>query len=228
MLLRNSISSTENFFQKTINNLKSFLSIGSTYQRLPKTPFHLFSCGRDAKDQVANDAGYTNDLDNFYNEFTNQWDSYKKKVKNKAKKKNQNGNCDYSAKAEENGIHSENNYDLESKGSNSSKENSAENGDILKDKKIKIISRIVRKPELCSRSVREKRFYFVVEKLKKLKEIDEGNKVDYEEFLHYYSRRTCPAYLDIVDKFLMEMCTEFFNSRPKIRFRSQSQNRFHG
>lgn len=159
-------------------------------------------------------------MDHFYNEFTNQWDSYKKK--------NQNGKWDFSAKIEENGINPEKNYDLESKGSNSYK-NSAENGDILKNKRFKISPRIVRKPELCSRSVREKRFCYVVDKLKKLKEIDKGNKVDYQEFMHFYSRLTCPAYLDLVDKFLLEMCNEFFNSHycAKIQFRSPSQNRFH-
>ncbi|KAL1551552.1 hypothetical protein AAHA92_19377 [Salvia divinorum] len=33
--------------------------------------------------------------------------------------------------------------------------------------------------------------------------------VDVEEVLHYYSRLTCPAYVEIVDDFLMDMYSEF-------------------
>ncbi|PNX55583.1 hypothetical protein L195_g047003 [Trifolium pratense] len=51
---------------------------------------------------------------------------------------------------------------------------------------------------------------------KKLKELEmlEMSNVDYildiEEVLHYYSRLTCPLYIEIVDKFFMEMYSEFF------------------
>ncbi|CAO2822847.1 unnamed protein product [Amaranthus hypochondriacus] len=218
MLLRNSITNTKKFFQKTIENFKSFLSTGNTYQKLPKTPpFHPFSCGPNPNDQL----DHNNELDNFYNEFTNQWDLSKKKMKKKAQKKNHKfflqESINFSAITEENVKNPEKNGDFETKKSYID----AENGDILKKKRFNIINPgIIRKAELCSRSVREKRVCFVEEKIKELEKMDKGNvdynKVDFEEFLHYYSRLTCPAYLDIVDKFLMEMYTEFFNSQMSL------------
>ncbi|KAM7260235.1 hypothetical protein ACFE04_015976 [Oxalis oulophora] len=51
---------------------------------------------------------------------------------------------------------------------------------------------------------------------KKLKEVtmkaemsDVDNMLDMEEVLHYYSRLTCPIYVDIVDKYLIDMYAEF-------------------
>lgn len=38
MVLRNSISNTRKFFQKTIDNFKSFFTNNDTYHKLPKTP----------------------------------------------------------------------------------------------------------------------------------------------------------------------------------------------
>ncbi|XP_004512977.1 uncharacterized protein [Cicer arietinum] len=61
--------------------------------------------------------------------------------------------------------------------------------------------------------MKERRNCFVEEKLKELEMLDMDN-VDYvmdiEEVLHYYSRLTCPVYVEIVDKFFMEMYSELF------------------
>ncbi|XP_021741534.1 uncharacterized protein LOC110707794 [Chenopodium quinoa] len=241
MLLRNSISNTKKFFQKTIDNVKSFLSVGSTYERLPKTPpFHPFSCGRDTNRGRDGESGYDNELDNLYNEFTHQWDSRKGKVKKKAQKNtvratakksqqffldhsSQKENCNnYAARTEDDVKKPEKRGDF-NKGNCVSKENNnAEIREVLKSKGLNVSPGNKRKPELCSRSVRENRLCFVAEKLKELEMMDKGNvdhKLDVEEFLRYYSRLTCPAYLDIVDKFLGEMCTEFFGPQtasPKV------------
>lgn len=211
MLLRNSISNTKKFFQKTVDSFKSFLSKGSgTYEKLPKTPpFHPFSCGRNHNGTNKGIKTGYNDLDNFYTEFTNQWDSQNSKVKktmHKSTKQSQelctsppqNKNSNYAAKREE------------------FEENNEERGQVVKSKRSKSnASKVMKKSDLCSRSVREKRLYSVAQKLKELEFImDKGNvdhKLDVEEVLHYYSRLTCPAYLDIVDKFFMEMCAEFFS-----------------
>lgn len=62
-----------------------------------------------------------------------------------------------------------------------------------------------------------------IEKLKELEKMDMMNVdhlLDIEEVLHYYSRLTSPAYLDIVDKFFMDMYAEFFassSSRSNVR-----------
>ncbi|XP_073014634.1 uncharacterized protein [Primulina eburnea] len=38
---------------------------------------------------------------------------------------------------------------------------------------------------------------------------DEDHVSDLEEFFHYYSLITCPAYLELVDRFFMDMYSEF-------------------
>ncbi|KAJ6401756.1 hypothetical protein OIU84_013927 [Salix udensis] len=75
----------------------------------------------------------------------------------------------------------------------------------------------------------EGRSFLVAQKLKELEKMDVSNVehvLDIEEVLHYYSRLTCPAYRDIVDKFFMDMYAEFIappanprsvNSRPRLR-----------
>ncbi|KNA11448.1 hypothetical protein SOVF_134940 [Spinacia oleracea] len=232
MLLRNSISNTKKFFQRTLDNVKSFLSVGSTYQRLPKTPpFYPFSCGSDTNNEMmGSESGFNTELDDFYNEFTHQWDSRKGKVKKTKKKKDQKNsvlrasvkksqqeNCNYYAARTEDKVKiSENKGDFV-------KESNAEIREVLKSKGLNVIPGMMRKPELCSTSVRETRMCFAAEKLKELEMMDKGNvdhKLDVEEFLRYYSCLTCPAYLDIVDKFLVEMCTEFFGPQasPKVNY----------
>lgn len=59
-----------------------------------------------------------------------------------------------------------------------------------------------------SKDMRERRYCMVEEKLRELKMLDISN-VDYvmdiEEVLYFYSRITSPTYLEIVDRFFMEM-----------------------
>lgn len=57
------------------------------------------------------------------------------------------------------------------------------------------------------------RSLFVEEKLKELEMMDVSNVdhvMDIEEVLHYYSRITCPAYVDIIDKFFTDIYSQFF------------------
>ncbi|KAK6153695.1 hypothetical protein DH2020_013334 [Rehmannia glutinosa] len=59
--------------------------------------------------------------------------------------------------------------------------------------------------------------YHLAQKMKEMEmidEIDEDHVLDIEEVLHYYSLLSSPAYLEIVDKFLMDMCSEFNLSKP--------------
>lgn len=58
----------------------------------------------------------------------------------------------------------------------------------------------------------ERRMCLVAKKIKELEKLDSRNvdhALDIEEILHYYSRLTCPAYLEIVDKFFTEIFAEF-------------------
>ncbi|WCJ42466.1 hypothetical protein M5689_023274 [Euphorbia peplus] len=62
----------------------------------------------------------------------------------------------------------------------------------------------------------ERRRVEVQEKLKEIEKMDMSNVehvLDIEEVVHYYSRLTCPAYLDIVDKFFMDMYSEMFSDQ---------------
>lgn len=67
------------------------------------------------------------------------------------------------------------------------------------------------------------RGYVFVETMKEL-EIMDMNDVDHvldiEEILHYYSRLTCPVYLDLVDTFFMDMYSEFILPQPSASINS--------
>lgn len=218
MLLRDSISHTKKFIQRTIDGFKSLFSKGNMYERLPKKPpFHPFSCGRDATGGDIG-TGYK-ELDNFYSEFTHQWDSSKSRMKNKGQKKPLFTRTQKTQEL----YHADTSQKLVSVAITQQKEefcteNHAERREFGQNKRPNyMISQGKRQsPDLCSRSARERRLCLVAEKLKELELIAEGaadHKMDVEEVLHYYSRLTCPAYLDIVDKFFTEMCAEFCSSR---------------
>ncbi|KAL2493097.1 Uncharacterized protein Adt_28725 [Abeliophyllum distichum] len=49
---------------------------------------------------------------------------------------------------------------------------------------------------------------------------DTDHVLDIEEVLHYYSRLTCPAYQDIVDKFFMDMYAEYYLPPPSASVHS--------
>jgi len=62
-----------------------------------------------------------------------------------------------------------------------------------------------------SKDMRERKYCMVKEKLRELEMLDISN-VDYamdiEEVLYYYSRLTCPAYVEIVDRFFVEIYSD--------------------
>lgn len=62
-----------------------------------------------------------------------------------------------------------------------------------------------------SKDMRERRYCMVEKKLRQLEMLDMSNEdyvMDIEEVLYYYSKLTSPAYLEIVDRFFMEMYSE--------------------
>ncbi|CAK7334982.1 unnamed protein product [Dovyalis caffra] len=239
MLLRNSISSTKKFFQKTVQSFKSFFS-SDHYQKLPKDPTHdgtysSFTVGVDMKAQT----NFINnkDLENFYNDFPNRWDDADKEKSKRDKKKTISAPSSSSTKQERD-------HDLNSSFLKFSKATAAKNYQYLRrrdqdytydDPKYEMKSAYARKTSQLddnssSRHITsEGRSFLVAQKLKELEMMDVSNVehvLDIEEVLHYYSRLTCPAYLDIVDKFFMNMYAEFFappvsprsvNSRPRLR-----------
>ncbi|KAE9585869.1 hypothetical protein Lalb_Chr24g0395881 [Lupinus albus] len=59
----------------------------------------------------------------------------------------------------------------------------------------------------------------LAQKMKELEIIKSGDiehKLDIEEALHYYSRLTSPVYLNIVNKFFMDMNSEFSLLQPYV------------
>ncbi|XP_061348385.1 uncharacterized protein LOC133293800 [Gastrolobium bilobum] len=233
MLLRSSISSTKKFFQKTLKNFKSFFSPG--YQRLPKTPPHNhFSYSvatTNVMDMNSNTNTNTNintsyhDLEKLYTDFTDQWESEKEKTRRRSKKKAALS----SPTKQENEVYNGSFINLSNASPSSQKKNQVEKREECENK-----NNMGRQQDSSfnSMGMKEHRYCMVEQKLRELEKLDMSN-VDYvldiEEVLHYYSRLTCPAYLEIVDKFFMEMYSDFFgpawhvtprsvNSRLKLRY----------
>lgn len=178
MLIRNSISNTTKFFQKTFINLKSFFS-KNHYKKLPKSPpnYNPYMNNNSTTQQVR----YKN-LDNFYADFTKQLDSISK-IEDKKK---------IVSSTLPNPI-----------------------GQI--GQQVIQSSRSFKKPVKSRKE--ENNFNSkrgsVIEKLKELEMMDLSNLdhvLDVEQVVYYYSRLTCPFYLEIVDNFFMELYPEFFDS----------------
>ncbi|OWM89903.1 uncharacterized protein LOC116194727 [Punica granatum] len=201
MILR----STKKFFQKTFESVKSFLS-GPNYQKLPKdtatpSPF-AYPCGNygNACSQPSH-----GDLDNFYADFSNRWDS--EKLKKRRGKRKIESSLDVK-KQEKKEVPSKNNTVIPRMESRREDHH---------PKMGNLDARFGARRDLVqnSKSGREERNSLVAKKLKELEMIDVSNiehVLDIEEVLHYYSLLTCPTYLDIVEKFFMELYAEFFGS----------------
>ncbi|KAI8020062.1 hypothetical protein LOK49_LG04G02665 [Camellia lanceoleosa] len=172
MLLRKAIHKTKIFFHKTLQNLKSFLFGG--YQKLPKAhPLNPLYCNNSNMEQ----------LDQFYQDFSQQWKSdndkavktSKKSIKSGKLPMNEEDTCIEEQRAPKN------KHELEKK------IGKREDGYMLAQRML----------------------------MNELEMMDMNDDVDYvldiEEVLHYYSRLTCPVYLDIVDKFFIDMSSEFFH-----------------
>ncbi|MED6167841.1 hypothetical protein PIB30_006490 [Stylosanthes scabra] len=173
------VALTKELFQKALSNFKSFFFCTS-YQKLPKNPPLPLTANHGFSFSTVN----YEELDNFYSDFTRQWDSSEKQNNNKKgstsnKLKNKQGlaSCDHEEKREE--------------------------GDHEKQDNKK-------------KSTVEK-------KLRELEMLETRDRVehvlDIEEVIHYYSRLNCPFYIEIVEKFFMEIYTDFFdghvNSPPR-------------
>ncbi|XVF88528.1 hypothetical protein PTKIN_Ptkin19aG0057600 [Pterospermum kingtungense] len=190
MQLRNSISNTKKFFQKTLQSFKSFFSTSSEpYQKLPKASLYnpiSFATTTPTGIGLNNpQASNFQDLDKFYSDFTDRWGSGSGQTKKRQKQKIMiSTGHDHHPTGEE--------KQRRDQGNDQSKR---------------------REDYSYSKGKREAISLSVAQKLKEIEMMDMSNVdhvLDIEEILHYYSRLTCPAYLDIVDKFFMDMYTEFW------------------
>lgn len=230
MLLRNSISNTKKFFRKTLLTFKSLFSEG--YQKLPKSPpLNPFSCRPTADMNVQ--PSYK-DLDNFY---TDQWESSDKDMKIMAKKAgSQKKSTMASSTQQEKEVYvgSFLRFSQATPMKKNHVERRSEEYDHEDDQVKSITYQRKRQEKSCSkgmmmmtRSEGRIRTCFVAQKLKEMETLDMGNVhhlLDIEEVLHYYSRLTCPAYLDIVDKFFMDIYEEFFGATTIALTPARSNN----
>ncbi|CAL0323988.1 unnamed protein product [Lupinus luteus] len=216
LLLPMLIRSTKKFFQKTIKNFKSFFSSGY-YEMLPKTPpfnDHLsYSVAATSVKNIDNNNNTSYmELEKFYND---QWDSEKEK---EAKRRNKNkAALMLSSPTNQNNEVYNNESFISFSNTHKKKKNQVEK---------------TQKREECDKQNKKMNFFMVEEKLRELEMLDISNVdhvLDIEEILYYYSRLTCPSYIEIVDKFFMQMYSEFFglswyatpcsvNSRMKLRY----------
>ncbi|TKY44641.1 ATP-dependent RNA helicase DDX11 [Spatholobus suberectus] len=231
-MLLSSISSTKKFFQKTIKNFKSFFSPG--YQRLPKASPHShfsYSVAASSAMDMTSNTSYQ-DMEKLYTDFSDQWESENEKARRGIKKK-----AALPSK-KENEVYSGSYISLSS-ASHAQKKNKVMEkkveGDNNQNNKRSLTLQKGRQKEssFMSMCMKEHRYCMVEQKLRELEMLDMNNVeyiLDIEEVLHYYSRLTCPAYLEIVDKFFLEMYSELFgpsvwhasprsvNSRHKLRY----------
>ncbi|KAJ0247843.1 hypothetical protein HA466_0162460 [Hirschfeldia incana] len=160
MVLRSSISNTRKFFQKTIDNFKSFFSTNATYHKLPKTPNN------------------TSIKDHHHH---------------------QNPNNIISSSSSTSSIHKQ----LQPKSRN-----------YVTNKRA--LTQPPRRGDRDETLFSRPKVELVLRKLQEMEEImnDEEHVLDVGEFLDCYSRLRCPAYLDVVEKFFMEVYSDFFRPQP--------------
>lgn len=202
MLLRNSFSNTKKFFRKTVQSFKSLFSGG--YQKLPKTtPPHPLSYAASVNLTVQ----YSS-----YEEFAEPCDSGKDQERKGSKKK-----AVSSPTKQETEVYRGSFIDFSQatpvkKNHTESREEYHHNRDDTRS----IPHQRKRQEDYCSEGlIKEGRTCLVAQKLKELEMLDMSNVdhlLDIEDVLHYYSRINCPAYLDIVDRFFMDIYEEFFGA----------------
>lgn len=216
LLISNPLSGTKKFFQKTIGSLRSYFSKGS-YQKLPKSPPPVRShFPYTALEDIMN----TPPSDYMALEY---WDDYSKinhavpaatakrtkKITPTTPTRKQGG--DDRQEFQKNGS-------LKKLAAIPPTPNKKALSSSRKEDHEYSSSRNNNNNSSTKESSREEgRSWLVAQKLRELEMLDVSNvdhMLDIEEVLHYYSRLTCPAYLDIVDKFFLQIYSEFFHSNP--------------
>ncbi|KAI3766643.1 hypothetical protein L2E82_16711 [Cichorium intybus] len=199
MLLRKTLHKTKNFLHKTLQNFKSFIFGG--YKKLSKAPsLKLFNHPKMQQ------------LDNFYKEFCETWDSDVNNAKPNIKVSEKrdiesNGsviNVSNNINNNNNNNNSSNNKSVVINGFEDTKDvGSSKYGDIGSQSRV------------------------LEQKMKELEMMDmkdEEHVLDVEEVLHYYSLLTSPIYQDLVDKFFTDMYADFHVPQPPVRSNSMNSS----
>ncbi|ONI15924.1 hypothetical protein PRUPE_3G069200 [Prunus persica] len=202
MVLQETIHNSKNFFHKTLGNLKSFFFGG--YKKLPKTlSFNPFYCGRDPK---------YHQTDQFYTDFYDDWESTLDKA-------NKRDNASKEPTKEDDAC-SGSSLDFSKQSPKKSKQ---EGG--LKQKKQMGSSHHLGKKEVQS-SLQSMNGGSLAKKMKEFEMVDTSDVeqvLDVEEALHYYSRLKSPVYVDIVDKFFLDMYSDFSVPRASININNSKR-----
>lgn len=183
MLLKRTIHKTKKLVQKALQNIKSYIFGG--YQKLSRAPsLNLFSSTNNLKLQQ---------LDNFYKDFCEQWESDRNEATTPRKNKST----------------------ISVKGA--IREENASN-----ESAINLEPRVLKNKEEKRGAAEHKTASFqrrngggghgLAQKMKEMEMMDVhdvDHVLDVEEVLHYYSRLKSPVYQDLVDKFFMDMYSDF-------------------
>lgn len=194
MFLKKTMQKTKNFLQKTLQNLRNFL-FGS-YDKIPRTLFlNPLSCSSVNQ--------RSHHLDHIYPEFSNA---------------NQLSFSDQD-------VHHEADRSMKkivSIDANHSTEvisSSYETTDEMMKQEVAPKEPQPSTSTSFQYAITNGGAYLLAQKMKELEMLDVGDvdhTLDVEEALHYYSRLTCPTYVDIVNKFFMDMYADFHHPQPSI------------
>lgn len=215
MLLRNSISKAKKLVHEALHSFKSFFWAGG-YERLPNTPpFSTLAI---------------KELDRFYHEFSEHWEGNgtttttttttrivkeeEKEIKNKAPMRR------YGSFREGDDLYNGGSFikfgKMDIVGARQAhvptKEEERRYGSLRRGgetgRELMWSPQSKRVQGGCAVDQRLKE---LEQRLKELEQMDAGNVehvLDIEEVLHYYSRITCPSYINIFNKFFMEVYAE--------------------
>lgn len=200
VLLRKTLGKTKSFFYTTFKNLKSFYLAGGYYHKLPN-----------------NTPPFVNPFNNFYNcshkSIRELDDSYI--CFSEQQQENRSTTLSLSPKVQTMIMGDE---EYSQTHSNTERENSMV---VVKNsKKERGGGKGKKKEELCCCNGGGGTHYNLAQKMKELEMLDldmeeKGNNdavdhlQDIEEVLHHYARLKCPVYLELLDKFFMDMYSEF-------------------
>lgn len=210
LLIRNPFSHTKKFFKKTLRSFRSLFTCDThQFQKLPKSatccdisfPYNTRN-GIDFNPPGLEAEQYQ-ELDKFYSDFTRKWDADDKKVRRRTKKKET--------------VNVPSSIATNPKVEDQIREDRIQYRSGSSTSRSLVPAKTVRREDSSSKnSKREARSVLVAEKLKELEMMDMSDMdqvLDIEEVIHYYSRLSCPAYLEIIDKFFMDMYAEFTGQR---------------
>ncbi|KAK4269397.1 hypothetical protein QN277_022558 [Acacia crassicarpa] len=219
MVLRKTIGKAKVLFHKTLRNFKSFMCGG--HQRLPRSlSFNPFiTCSSSSSYRRT----YTR-RDQFYNEFYDHLQSDLSMIKRV--------DSDVLSGSKEPPEEEEEHASCTGNFMSFSKQSEQKNKHEGKVKQKTNGSYQIGKNKNLSHDQHKKNggAQVLAQKMKELEMIDAGDVeqvLDIEEALHYYSRLTSPVYLDIVDKFFLNMHSEVSASQPSVSMKPSKGSRRH-